>query len=163
MKRSLLIGLWVLVVSLGMALPLSALASGEPLDVLIQLVWATNDEKPPTHHRPLDPTLEAKLRGSPYRWTNYYEVNRQFAGIPAGGTNAVHMSSRCMLNLKNLGNDRLELQLYGQGKLVSTHKEKVAKDWPLVLSGNADNHTAWLVVVTKVDPTTMPSSVTQAH
>jgi hypothetical protein len=60
------------------------------------------------------------------------------------------MSEHCMLTVRSLGDNRFEVKLQGDGKPVSTHTETLQDDWPLILSGDAKNNTAWLVVIQKV-------------
>jgi len=129
-------------------------AATEPVWVKVQLVWGTDEEKSPdSRHKAIDDELAKKLGKSPFRWKHYFEVNRQTVAIALGeAKTGIKMSSHCVIDLKNLGKDRVETKLYGKGKLLSTHKEAVQKDWPLILAGNAENETAWLVVITKVDP-----------
>ncbi|SRR5581483_417610 len=153
MKRNLSIPSSVAIALMTMLVLAGSVRAAESLMVQVQLVWATNDPRSPDpKHKPIDADLEAKLKLSPYRWTNYFEVNRQVLTVPLAGTGEAQMSKRCRLDVKNLGNDRVQVKLYGQDKLVATHTDRIASDWPLILSGNADNQTAWLVVVKKVEP-----------
>jgi len=117
--------------------------------VEVILVWATNDERSPDpKHKPVDAELARKLGKSPYRWKHYFEVSRQMPSIPTGQVKKdIKISEKCTLDIKNLGNDWMEIKLYGDGKLISTHKEEL----PLILAGDAKNDTAWLVVIKKVE------------
>jgi hypothetical protein len=128
-------------------------AAPEPLRVQIQLIWGTNDqESPDPKHKAIDPDLAKKLGKAPYRWKNYFEVNRQMVKMSPGEIKtAIAMSKQCVLDLKNLGDGNVEIKLYGNGKHVSTHKEKLIGDWPLILAGDAKNDTAWMVVIKKLD------------
>ena len=133
-----------------MALPLLAgAARAEQMHVEVILVWATNDERSPVpKHKPVDAELARKLGKSPYRWKNYFEVSRQTLEIPTGQMKkGIKISDKCTLDIRNLGNDWMEIKLYGDGKLISTHKEEL----PLILAGDAKNDTAWLVVIKKVE------------
>ena len=100
---------------------------------------------------------------APYRWKNYFEVNRQVVDVAVGETKKVSMSKRCSLDIKNLDTNRIEVKLHGDGKPVSTHKESLAKNWRLILSGDAGNQTAWLVSLRKTDaPSANPPVATSA-
>ena len=59
------------------------------------------------------------------------------------------MSPRCVLEIKNLGDERVEVRLHGNGKPVSIHKESLKDNGLLVLGGEAANETAWLVTIRK--------------
>jgi len=72
--------------------------------------------------------------------------------LPAGqAKKGIKLSDHCSLDMKNLGEDRVEALLYGEGKPVSKHVEKLTKDWPVVFGGDAKNNTAWLIVIQKTD------------
>ena len=128
-------------------------ASPPPSWVRIQLIWGTNDQQSPDpKHKAIDDELAKKLSKSPFRWKHYFEVNRHEVAIPIGESKTgIKMSSHCVIDLKNLGKDHFETKLYGKGKLISTHHEALQKDWPLILAGNAENETAWLVVIKRID------------
>jgi len=128
-------------------------AAPEQFCVQIQLIWGTNDqESPDPKHKAIDEPLAKKLGKSPFRWKHYFEVNRQVVCLPSGeAKTGIKLSSHCILDLKNLGKERLETKLYGKGKLLETRKDQMAKDMTLILAGNAENETAWLVVIKRID------------
>jgi hypothetical protein len=125
----------------------SAARAAEPLRLEALLIWGTDEAKSPDpSHIPIDPVLAARLAKSPYRWRHYFEVKRQRLEIALKQNKTdIIMSEHCRLDVKNLGNDWAEIKLYGNGKLVSTHTEKL----PLVLAGDSKNNTAWMVVIRK--------------
>ena len=140
-------------ISLGLlALFLSggAVRAAEPLRAEALLVWGTDDEKSPDpSQKPVDAALARQLGKSPYRWKHYFEVNRKVVEIPVNKTRKdISMSGQCKLDIKNFGQDWVEVKLYGKGKLVSTNKEQL----PLVLAGYAGNSTAWMVVIRAAPP-----------
>jgi hypothetical protein len=138
---------------LALFLPAGIAEATEPLRVQVQLIWGTNDPQSPNpKHKEIDVHLAKKLSKSPYRWKNYFEVNRQIESIPVTQTRKnIKMSEHCTLDIKNLGDGRVEVTLHGDGKPVSRHVEPLQNDWPLILAGNAKNDTAWLVVIKKAD------------
>ncbi len=127
--------------------------SREPFYVDAQLVWGTNDPmSPDPNHKPVDPKLEKILRNGPYRWKYYYQVNRVVVTLASGETRkGVKMSSKCVLDMTNPGDGRVEVILHGDGKKVSKHAEPFPKDKHFILGGNAQNETAWFVVLTRID------------
>jgi hypothetical protein len=126
--------------------------AGDALTIQAQLVWGTNDpESPNPKHKPVDAELAKKLSKAPYRWKYYFEVKRLDTTLALGETKPLSMSEKCKIDIKNMGGEKVEVKLYGEGKPVSKHVEKLVNDWPLVLSGNAKNDTAWLVVIQKGD------------
>ena len=137
----------------GLAFLQAEAAHAQTLRIEAQLVWGTDDaQSPNSKHHPVDTVLAKKLSRTPYRWKNYFAECRQIVEIPVGQTKSnIVMSPRCTLDIKNLGDERVEVKLHGDGKPVSTHRESLANDWVLVLSGNAPNETAWLVTIRKSD------------
>jgi len=151
-----------LALCLGMAALLGAPAYAQNLKVEAKLVWGTDDSKSPNpKHHPLDPTLARRLGKSPYRWKNYFEETQQIVEVPVGQTKSkIIMSPRCVLEIKNLGDERVEVRLHGNGKPVSIHKESLKDNGLLVLGGEAENETAWLVTIRKASVAAKPVGVT---
>jgi len=113
-----------------------------------QLIWGTNDEKSPNpRHKEVDPVIEKKLRHLPFRWKNYFEVTRKTLHVDRDASEKITLSKECDLEVKNLGDNLLEVSLYGKGKLVSRIKQKLPEGELLVTGGNAENLTAWFVVL----------------
>jgi hypothetical protein len=126
----------------------------EPMRGEAMLVWGTNDpQSPDPKHVPVDDELARKLGKSPYRWKHYFKVRSETVEIHSGETiKGVTMSKHCVLDITNLGAERVQVKLYGEGKLVSCNKEPFKDNWPLIFAGSAGNETAWLVVLRKVKP-----------
>ena len=145
---------WVALVLLTITSSATVARAEEPLKGEAVLVWGTNEPKSPDpKHKPVDPELAKKFNNSPFRWKYYYEVNRQALDIPVGNMKKdVKMSSHCVLDIKNLGKSRIEVTLYGEGKLVSWHREPFLDNWPLILAGSAGNDTSWFVIIRKIQP-----------
>jgi hypothetical protein len=61
------------------------------------------------------------------------------------------MSDRCYIEIKLLGNDLVEVSLFGKGASVLKQKQALPKGETLVVAGNAPNSTSWLVVVKRAD------------
>jgi hypothetical protein len=125
--------------------------AGDSLPVELQLIWATDEPKSPDpKHRPVEPDVARMLTNNPYRWKYYFEVHRRVEDVPSDHSlEKVVMSKHCSLDIKYLGNhsghERVQVKLYGDGTLVSTQKEVL----PLMLAGNAQNDTAWFVLIRK--------------
>jgi len=132
---------------------LAGTAHAQNLKVEAQLIWGTNDpQSPDPKHKPIEASLAKKLSNSPYRWKNYFEVNRVVVDVPVSVTKTnVPISKHCKLDIKNVGDNRVEVTLHGDGKPVIGHKGSLANGWQLILSGDAKNDTAWLVVIKKAD------------
>jgi hypothetical protein len=144
---------WTLILLMTLAAGGIARAA-DSLPVEMQLIWATNEPRSPDpKHRPVDPDVAKLLEGTPYRWKYYFEVHRRVEDVPSDRSlEKVVMSKHCALDIKYLGNhlgrDRMQVKLYGDGELVSMHKETL----PLLLAGDAKNDTAWFVLIRKAPP-----------
>ncbi len=114
----------------------------------LQLIWGTNDaQSPDPKHKPVEPELAKKMGKSPFKWKNYFEINRKQLSVASGATQKVTMSEQCTVQVKNLGDGRIEVTLIGKGKTVrkDTH---VLKNGMFVVGGDvASNDTSWFVVV----------------
>jgi hypothetical protein len=117
-----------------------------------QLIWGTNDAKSPDpNHRPVDADVAKKLKTLPFKWANYYEVNRKRFAVPESGTRSETMSKECEIRVKNLGKGTVELSLVGRGEHVGKITQALPKRELLVTGGNAPNFTAWFVVLRQAE------------
>ncbi len=125
--------------------------AGDSLPVELQLIWATNEPRSPDpKHHPVEPDVAQMLTNNPFRWKYYFEVHRRVEDVPSDHSlEKVVMSKHCSLDIKYLGNragkERVQVKLYGDGKLVSTDRDAL----PLLLAGDAQNGTAWFVLIRK--------------
>jgi hypothetical protein len=117
-----------------------------------QLIWGTNDPKSPDpKHKPVGPEVARKLRRLPFKWENYFEVTRKQLVVPSGAVKSEAMSKDCEIRVKNLGNSTVEVSLFGKGKPVGKITQALPKGELLVTGGNAENFTAWFVVLRQTD------------
>jgi hypothetical protein len=134
---------------LGMTTP-SAVAADLKLEA--QLIWGTADAKSPDpNHKPVDPEVAKKLKTLPFKWANYFEVNRRQFVVPESGVRKEIMSKDCEIRVKNLGRAMVELALVGRGAPVGKITQALPKKELLVTGGNAPNFTAWFVVLKQAE------------
>ena len=144
------LGSWVLACAAFCAVAPCARAADLKLDV--QLVWGTNDpQSPDPSHKPVGAATQKKLKSLPFKWANYFEVNRQHVVVPHASAKKVAMSKECEIHVKNLGNDNVEVVIFGKGERVGCIKQALPKGELLVAGGNAPNFTAWFVVLKQGD------------
>ncbi|MCX6922458.1 MAG: hypothetical protein NT154_04480 [Verrucomicrobia bacterium] len=146
------------VVSVVMALVL--LACGEShaqaADIKVQafLLWGTDDTSPPKgkSYKPVEPDIMQKLKDSPLKWTNWFEVSRKDFAVAQGTAKEVPLSDVCQVNVKSISGHEVEATLIGKGKEVVKRKRSFPKGevWVLV-GGNAPNSTAWLAVLRRIE------------
>ena len=116
-----------------------------------QLIWGTDDAQPSDPKlKPVDPELEKKLKNS-FKWKYYFKVSSKQLTVPQGGEKKEAMSKQCEIIVKNLGGDKVEVQLFGKGKLVEKRTQSLAKGKCLIIGGNAENTTSWFVILKQVD------------
>ena len=115
----------------------------------VRLVWGTNGEKP--KDKPLkdvDTPLQEKLKGV-FKWQNYYEVNQKGLSVPKDASSVkLKLSDKCEIQLQDLGTSRVEIRLFGEGKLVVKKAQTIVPGEMIVLAGDSKDATAWFVVVT---------------
>jgi hypothetical protein len=117
-----------------------------------QLVWGTTDARSPDpRHKPVAPDVKVKLQELPLKWNNYFEVNSKELELAQAGVSKVSLSEKCAVEVKSVGNSKLEVTLYGKGKETLKRTQALPKGEMLVLGGNAPNATAWLVVLKRID------------
>jgi hypothetical protein len=118
-----------------------------------QLIWATNDKKcNDPKLKPVEPEIRGKLSELPLKWENYFEVNRQLCRVHKGGTNSLTLSEKCKVEVKRLGEKKVEVTLHGhKGSVCYTRTQPLPKGEILVLGGNAPNSTAWLVTLKRTE------------
>jgi hypothetical protein len=141
-------------VALGFLLVTALAASVQAGELKLEtiLIWGTNDEKSPDpKHKPVGEKLAKKLKKLPFKWQNYFEVNRVKFTLAEDQTQKVELSKECKIKVRNLGKSTVEVQLYGKGELVSKISQSLTKDECLVTGGNAANLTAWFVVLRQAD------------
>jgi hypothetical protein len=127
--------------------------SKEPMHVEMLLIWGTNDPmSPDPDHKPVDAELARKFAKSPYRWKYYYQVNRQHVTLGPGETRkGIKMSSKCVLDMTNPADGKIEVIFHGDGKKLLKHNVPFPMGEHYMLGGDAKNETAWFVVLKRVE------------
>jgi|ERR1043166_1499944 hypothetical protein len=135
-----------LIVLFAATLFLSAGAPAGTLKLELQLVWATNDEKSPDPKLQLaEEDISKKLKKG-FKWKNYFEVRRKAVELNGAEPKKVEMSKKASLDIKNVGNGKIEVRFFGEGKEVD-HRTEPLSNCPLIFGGIAENETGWFVVV----------------
>jgi len=130
----------------------AAVASTQAADIKVEakLVWGANDEKGDGKCKPVENDLASKLHGM-FKWKSYFEITNQAASIALNKTSDLKMSERCTIQIKNLGDSRIEVNCIGEGKQVCKGACTLNPPTWLVLGGNATNDTAWFIALRAVD------------
>ncbi len=132
---------------LGFCIP-SGRAAEKDLKFEAKLIWGTDDIKTKAKDlKELDPKILEKLR-SVFKWKHYFEIETKKEIVVAqGARNKVKMSAKCELEIANLGENRVEVTLFGEGKRVVNDKQTVTPGQLMVLGGDRHDATAWFVVL----------------
>jgi hypothetical protein len=136
----------------------SALAETGDMNIEAQLIWGTNDSKPDAKLKPAGPGLSEKLKHSPFKWDHYFEMHRELIKLQRNEEKTITMSRNCVISVTNLGNDQVKFQLFGKGKLANTVTQALPNGQLLITGGDAENSTAWFVVLRQVDGKAMEST-----
>lgn len=116
------------------------------------LVWGTNDEEVSDPNlKPVDAGIARKLNKLPFKWDHYYEVERKQLAVAEGKSKTVRMSEQCEIVVRNMGGNTIELGLRGEGNLVGNVTQALPEGELLITGGNAENLTAWFVVLKRVN------------
>lgn len=116
------------------------------------LVWGTNTAEPADSVlKPVSEEVSRKLGKLPFKWRHYYLVEKKEIQVATGQPQTVRLSEQCEIIVKPLDQERVELSLRGEGKPVGKVTQKLPSDELLVTGGNAENLTAWFVVLRRSD------------
>jgi len=116
------------------------------------LVWGTNEQKSPEpKHRPVGPELKKRLQELPLKWTNYFEVNRVKIDVPPSGSNKVPLSDKCEIEVRNPGQAKIEVKVFGRGKQVATRSQDLPKHGTLIIGGDSPGTNCWLAVIKRIE------------
>ena len=136
----------------------SAFADSGDMTIEAQLIWGTNDSKPDAKLKPAGPILSEKLKHSPFKWDHYFEMHREVIKLRLNEEKTITMSRNCVISITNLGGDQVKFSLFGKGKLANTVTQALPNGQLLVTGGDAENSTAWFVVLRQVDSKTMETN-----
>jgi hypothetical protein len=149
----------ILLVAMALLLPVASVrAETGDMTIEAQLIWGTNDTKPDSKLKPAEAKLAAKLKGSPFKWDHYFEMHRETFKLRLNEEKTLTMSRNCVISVTNLKDEQVKFQLFGKGKLANTVTQALPTGQLLVTGGDAENSTAWFVVLRQVDPSTYPSN-----
>jgi hypothetical protein len=130
-------------------LGLPTLAHAAERSLAAVLVWGTDHEKSPEpSHKPLDSALVKKLKNMPFKYKNYFEVNRRVFAINDKEYKKVEMSKLCSIEVKDKGESRINVKITGGGKLLREEKNlPLPKGESFAFSGDVKDGSAWFVII----------------
>lgn len=123
-----------------------AFADSPSLQLQARLIWGSNSGSPAKpSQREVDAQLSEKLRNV-FKWNKYFEVERKAFTVPP--TQEVKLSEDCTVHVKHLGDNKVEVRLFGKNRHMVTKRQSITRDESIVLAGDGKDGTAWFVVVT---------------
>jgi hypothetical protein len=115
-----------------------------------QLVWATNDEKPPKEdYKPVDAETRKKLESLGLKWKNFFVVKQVEFETKNGESGKVAISEKSAISVKLLEKKMVEVAFFGKkGEECSRRVQPLKAGEMIVHGGNVpENATAWLVTL----------------
>lgn len=115
-----------------------------------QLIWATDEVKPPSDdYKPVNEETRKKLESLNLKWKNYFIVSRKEFKTKDGESGNVQMSETSTITVKVLEDKKVEVVLYGKkGKECSRRSQPLKVGEMLCFGGNVpEKDTAWLVTL----------------
>ena len=116
-----------------------------------QLIWGTNDKQSDPKLKAADAKLAEKLQKTPFKWDHYFEMHKEILKLRLNEEKTVIMSKNCNISVTYLKDENVKFQLFGKGTLANTVTYSLPKGRLLVEGGDAENSTAWFVVLKQVD------------
>ena len=126
-------------------------ASDDTINIEAQLIWGTNDAKVDSKLKLVGTKMSERLKHSPFKWDHYYECKRETFKVKLNEEKAVTMSKRCQIRVTNLGDSQVKFQLFGNGQLANTVTQALPIGELLITGGDAENSTAWFVILRQVE------------
>ena len=122
-----------------------------------RLIWGTNAEKSPDpKHKKLEGEMAKKLSELPFKWKNYYEVTHKEFTINDREYNKVVMSEKCFIEVKDKGDSKVTVKLYGDGNLSRRIDKPLPKDETIAIGGDDKDNSAWFITVRPINGTPKP-------
>lgn len=118
-----------------------------------QLVWATNDDKPPgDDYKPVSEETRKKLESLNLKWKHFYTVKTKEFETKNGESGKVEISEKSSITVKLLPEKKVEVVFYGKkGEECSRRNQPLKAGEILCFGGNVpEKDTAWLVTVKRL-------------
>jgi hypothetical protein len=126
-------------------------AATNGITYFVQLIVATNGEKPSDAKAKVGPKLQKDL--SPvYQWANYWELSRKKVETQIGKRSRVRLNEGRVLEIEHVSEEHLVLRLFRDGQLIRKMKGLVPK-CRVVMGGDQTGEDAWFVVIRRDEPT----------
>ena len=131
----------------------AAPGESEPVKFHVQLIYATNSEKPPAKGwKKVGPNLRKEL--SPvFQWKEFWQMSLTEVTVPAGKGTKTKLTENRELEIQFQNDGRLQLMMYRDGRLVRKMKNLSATE-RVIMGGDSTNDDGWFAVVRRDKPST---------
>jgi hypothetical protein len=118
-----------------------------------QLIWGTNDKQSPDpKHKPVDADVREKMANLPFKWANYFEVNRKAFVLPNGEVRKIPLSEKFAIEVMAPDGKKVEVTWFGEkGELLVKQRQPLPQGKMLVFGGNAPHATSWFVTLKHIE------------
>jgi hypothetical protein len=126
-------------------------AATNGITYFVQLIVATNGEKPPEAKAKIGPKLQKDL--SPvFQWANYWELSRKRVETQIGKRSRIRLNEGREVEFEQVSQEQLVVRLFRDGQLIRKMKGLVPK-CRVVMGGDRTGEDAWFVVIRRDEPT----------
>lgn len=115
------------------------------------LIWGTNEAQSPNpQHRPVNAEMARRL-AKVFKWKNYFQEKRVVQVIPTKAAKRFRMSPKCEIEITEMDGPKVEVKLYGEGKLVNKTTKPLLKGDFLTIGGDDKGDNSWFVIITLLE------------
>lgn len=123
----------------------------EPLPIRLQLIWGTDSKSKSGRFEEVDPAIKERLNEF-LKWQYYYEISNKQVKLEDDKLQSVQMSKKCEIRIRRIENRTVEVQLYGENKLIIKKRAKISARKPQCVAGrNEVNADFWGVLISLDD------------
>jgi hypothetical protein len=118
--------------------------------IQVQLLWGTDSTNSPNPaHKPVDVDVQKRLKQ--LRWSHYFVVTNVTLSVPRGKSAKTPVSSKCAVEVKDLGQHNVEVSYFGKDHKVVKQTQALPKGETIFYAGNAPGTNAWVVMLKRLE------------
>jgi hypothetical protein len=134
---------------LGILLFVAAGAHAQNLRLDLRLIWGSNETN--ASLQTAEPKIIEGLTNI-FKWTNYYQITNKSATLAPNTSQTVDISSKCRLEIKNLGGEKIEVTIVGEGQALQKVNQPLDNGKWVALAGPDKNNNAYFICIRSKKP-----------